>query len=120
MTEISENLYRYKALVKAVIDGDTLDLEIDLGMSIFVRERIRLSGIDTHEIFGVKVGSEEYKLGMKSKSRVEELLTNKTIYIVTTKDKKEKYGRYLAKVYLNDGTCINDLLITEGLARPFM
>ena len=120
MTEMTENLYRYKALVRAVVDGDTLDLEIDLGMSVFVRERVRLSGIDTHEIFGVKVGSEEYKLGMASKNRVEELLVGKIVYIVTTKDKKEKYGRYLAKVYLPDGICINDLLISEGLAKPFM
>ena len=120
MTDITGNLYRYKALVKAVIDGDTLDLEIDLGMSVYVRERVRLAGIDTHEIFGVKVGSEEYKLGMKSKTRVEELLANKTVYIVTIKDKKEKYGRYLAKVYLEDGTCINDLLVSEGFAAPFM
>lgn len=116
---MDKNLYWYKALCKSVIDGDTLDLEIDLGMNIFIRERVRLAEINTSEIFGVKVGSDEYNAGLKSKARVEELALSKTVFILTIKDKKEKYGRYLAKVYLEDGTCLNDLLLAEGLAKSF-
>jgi len=114
-----DSFYNYKAKCIKVIDGDTLELEIDLGLNILTRERVRLFGINTHEIFGVKIGSDEYNLGMKSKTRVEELVSGKEVSVTTIKDKKEKYGRYLAKIYI-DGVCLNDLLVSEGLAVIYL
>lgn len=110
------NLYCYKASCLRVIDGDTLELMIDLGLNVHVRERVRLAGIDTSEIYGVKKGSEEYKKGMISKARVEELVLGKDLIILTTKDKKGKYGRYVACVFV-DGADVGSTLVKEGLAK---
>ena len=113
--------YRYRARCIRVVDGDTLDLEIDLGFSVFVRERIRLLGIDTPEVYGVKKESEEYQAGKLASNRVTELIMGKDLIIETSKDAKGKYGRYLALVYIDDGTIprplLNDILVTDGLAK---
>lgn len=119
MENFDNKLYFYKARCLNVVDGDTVDLEIDLGMKLFIRERVRLYGINSSEIFGVKVGSPEYEAGMKCKNRVNELLSNKAVWINTLKDKQEKYGRYLAIIFFIDNdqyVNLNDLLVTEGLA----
>ena len=115
-------LYWYMATCDRVIDGDTIKITIDFGMETYRKERIRLYGINTPEIFGVKKESEEYALGIKAKNRLEELLLDKTFYVNTIKDRKGKYGRYLANIYvdLNDEkVCINELLISEGLADKY-
>ena len=119
MDDFTSKLYFYQARCFNVVDGDTIDLEIDLGMKLFIRERIRLYGINSSEIFGVKVGSPEYEAGIKCKSRVSGLILNKSLWINTVKDKQEKYGRYLANVFFLDNTQyvnLNDLLVIEGLA----
>ena len=51
--------YQYKAEVVRVVDGDTVDVLIDLGLNVFTKERIRLFGINTPETYGVKKGSAE-------------------------------------------------------------
>lgn len=119
--QMQKNYYLYKATVVRVVDGDTVDLEIDLGMNVFVKERIRLARINTPETYGVKKDSEEYKAGMKAKKRLEELVLGKEIALETVKDKKGKYGRYLGELYTNDKDwiCINSLMIKEGLAKPY-
>ena len=55
--------YRYRAELDRVVDGDTLDVVIDLGFYIKIKERIRLEGIDAPEIYGVPQDSEEYPQG---------------------------------------------------------
>jgi micrococcal nuclease len=119
--QMGKNYYLYKATVTRVVDGDTVDLEIDLGMGVFVKERVRLARIDTPETYGVKKDSEEYKAGMKAKERLEELVKGKEIALETVKDKKGKYGRYLGEIYINDidWTNVNSLLIHEGHAKPY-
>ena len=121
------SLYTYKAKCTRCVDGDTINLEIFLGFNVTVTERVRLLGIDTPETYGVKKGSEEYKAGMLAKEELERLILNKDILIVTEKDKKGKYGRYLAKIYteldedsptFND-SCVNDILIKEGFAKVY-
>ena len=112
------NPYVYYASLIRVVDGDTVDLEIDLGLKIFTRQRIRLFGIDTPEIHGVKKDSEEFIKGAAAKDRVVELLFGKKLLVETTKDKTGKYGRYLARVWAED-TCINDLLVKEGFAQEY-
>ena len=66
--------YRYRAELDRVVDGDTLDVLIDLGFYIKIKERIRLEGMDTPEIYGVPQDSEEYRRGMEAKEYVERRL----------------------------------------------
>ncbi len=116
-----KKFYLYKATVTRVVDGDTVDLEVDLGMNIFVKERVRLARINTPETYGVKKDSEEYKAGIKAKERLIELVENKQVAIETIKDKKGKYGRYIAELYVfeEDWFSVNTLLLDEGLAEPY-
>ena len=110
------NMYEYRAKVIDVYDGDTITVELDLGFKIKKEEKIRLAGINTPEVRG-----EERELGLTSRDRLRELILGKDIVITTFKDKKGKYGRYgryIADIYLEgDESCINDLLVSEGLAK---
>lgn len=109
-------MYEYKAKVLDVHDGDTITAEIDLGFRVTVVIKIRFYGINTPEIVGPTKDA-----GLKSKQRVVDLLLGKEILIKTHKDKQEKYGRWLADIYLpNLLPSINQLLINEGLAVPYM
>lgn len=114
-------LYWYVATCTRVVDGDTLDLDFDLGMNVHVKERIRLFGVDTPEVYGVKKESEEYALGKKASNRVKELVEGKEVWVNTKKDKKGKYGRYLAIVFFEDeegnNQSLSELLVKEGLAE---
>jgi len=109
-------LYQYKAECLRVVDGDTLDLRVDLGLNTDRRIRVRLAGIDTPETYGVKRDSEEYKLGKAATARMEELVLGKSVIITTEKDKAGKYGRYIVTVYVEDLN-INDTLVKEGHAK---
>jgi micrococcal nuclease len=99
----------YDAHVMNVVDGDTFDVTIDLGMNVFHKTRIRLNGFDAPEIYGVKKDSDEYALGVLAKQFAITQLLGKNVVIRTFKDRREKFGRYLADVYirLEDGTFIN-------------
>jgi len=99
--DLEDDRFKYKVrkLVK-VVDGDTIDVELDLGFYIYHQIRLRLAYIDTHEIHGVKKESKEYQLGMLAKAYVEKVLSEaKAIYVHTLKDKTGKYGRFLALVF---------------------
>lgn len=117
---MNDKLYWYRGYVLRVVDGDTVDVEFDLGMNTFVRERVRLAGLDTPEIFGMKKESEEFKRGMEAKAFVEERLMGKAVWIHTYKDRTGKYGRYLADLYFQDAdgkhVSIGQLLLEDGLA----
>ncbi len=131
-------MYQYKAIIQKVIDGDTMEIDIDLGLSVWIRnERIRLNGIDTPEVYGVKKGSPEWELGNRASEFVKKLVNEKQEATVETfKDKKEKFGRYLANVYIRinpeeliglidirthgDCYCLNDILVRKGLAVRYM
>jgi micrococcal nuclease len=88
-------LYHYAAVVVKVVDGDTVKLNIDLGMKMWLRnENVRLAGINAPEIRG-----EEREAGLKSKAHLEGLLpVGARVFIHTRKDKKGKYGRYIAQI----------------------
>jgi len=131
-------MYQYNAIVHKVVDGDTIEIDIDLGLSSWIHgEKIRFYGIDTPEVYGVKKGTPEWERGNQSSAFVKEhLKENAAIIIETIKDKREKYGRYLALVYLQidqnivsgltevrviDGLyCLNDILVVKGLAKKHM
>ena len=110
-------MYEYKAKMLRVVDGDTIYLEIDLGFHIHVREKVRLLHANTPETFGVKKNSEEYKKGMEAKLFVQDQLLGKTVTIKTAKDKRGKYGRYLAEIIMPDGKVLNQVLIDKGFAE---
>lgn len=113
------NLYHYRAICTRVVDGDTLDLDIDLGCHVHVRERVRLFGIDAPETYGVRKDSEEYAAGVLCRDRMTELVTGRELLVNTHKDSKGKYGRYLATVWVVDGDGKVDVakaLVSEGLA----
>jgi len=111
------DLYSYWACIERLIDGDTVDVTVSLGFELYSNIRIRLFGIDTSEIHGVKHSSSEYQRGMVALTRLEELVPEGTwveikVYQSST---REKYGRWLAEIFLN-GQNINQQLIAEGLA----
>lgn len=130
-------MYQYQAQIKKIVDGDTLEIDIDLGLSVWVRsEKIRLYGVDTPEVYGVKKDSDEYRAGKRASDFVKSIVkTGDWAIVETMKDTKEKYGRYLGVVYvqmspeiyegcsnirtIGDFYCINDLLIAKGLAEPY-
>ena len=131
-------MYQYKSIIQKVVDGDTLEIAIDLGLTVWIHdEKIRLYGINTPEVYGVKKGNPEWELGNKASTFVKSVLKEKDEIIVETiKDKKEKYGRYLALVYvridpaiifglsdirrIGDYYCLNDILVRKGLAEVYM
>jgi micrococcal nuclease len=106
-----KNNYVYNAKVIKVVDGDTIDVKIDLGFAIFIDTRIRLASIDTMET-NAKDPSVR-AMGLKAKNYLEALILGKTVTLETFKS--DKYGRYLATVYLG-GRSVNLQLIQEGLA----
>lgn len=112
-------LYHYKMTVTKVVDGDTIYGDVDLGFSIgFRKMEFRLSGINTPEIKGPN-----REAGLASKKFVEDTILNKEVIIVTKKDGKEKYGRYLAEVFFLVGVewvSLNKTLLDNGLAVEFM
>ena len=109
-------MYEYKLKsVVSVYDGDTFTAEVDLGFNIVITEKFRLIGINAPEMKG------EFKAdGKLARDFLRKMMdTESDIIIRTKKDKKEKYGRYLAEIFI-DGENINQLLITEGYVIPFM
>ena len=110
--------YVYKARCTRVIDGDTVNLEVDLGFHVFIKQRFRLSRIDAPETYGVKKDSDEQAAGTLAKERLTELILDKDVVIKTDRDRGDKYGRYLVEVIV-DGTNVNDLLLEEGLVKVY-
>lgn len=107
-------LYMYKAIVTKVYDGDSITVDIDLGMGVWVKgEKIRLAGINAPEVRG-----EEREEGLKSRDHLRMLIAGQEIWIKTEKDKKGKYGRYIATIYKDNGvTDINALMVYDGFAE---
>jgi len=112
--------YRVKKLL-AVIDGDTIDVEIDLGFDISITKRVRLAGIDTPE----SRTSDKYEksLGLESKALLKQRLSAaQTIVIRTEKpDSSEKYGRVLGWLFLDEEkTSFNETMIATGYAWSYL
>ena len=108
-------MFNYNCTLLRVIDGDTIDVNIDLGFNIWHKGRIRMAGIDSPE--SRTRNKEEKVLGLAAKSRLKELLKKKKLSINCTKE-KGKFGRILADVLANDIN-INKQLMDEGHARPY-
>jgi len=114
----------YGATVLGVVDGDTIDLMIDLGFKIHHKIRVRLFGVNTPESRTKDLNEKE--LGLKAKSFTQDWLTNhKWVFVNTIPDKNDKYGRVLAKIYSSDDienpntACLNKDIIDSGYAREY-
>lgn len=111
----------YVRKVENVVDGDTIDVLIDLGFDILFQSRVRLAGIDTPE--SRTSDKAEKILGLESKEYLKKQLKDaKSVVIKTEKmDSSEKYGRILGWVYVDGSTVsINDRMIIDGYAWGYM
>jgi len=112
-------IYRIRSIAK-VVDGDTIDADIDLGFDISLSKRIRLAGIDTPE----SRTKDEYekKLGLESKEWLKKHLEGAKDIIIKTElpDSTEKYGRIIGHLYINgEELSINNQMINEGYAWEY-
>jgi len=117
---MDKELYTYRAAPVRVIDGDTIEVDIDLGFRVMIRQRLRLLGINTPELHDKNIELRKratdarlFTIGWISKA----MSTQWPIIIKTAKS--DKYGRWLAEIYYGD-ECLNTLLIEKGLADPYI
>ena len=107
--------------VKTVVDGDTIDVVIDLGFDILFASRVRLAGIDTPE--SRTTDKAEKALGLEAKEYLKKHLKDaKSVVIRTEKmDSSEKYGRILGWVYVNgESESVNNKMIKDGYAWGYL
>lgn len=105
--------YVYDAELLRVVDGDTIDVMIDFGMELYKKERLRLFGINAPEL---RRGTQEQKeAGRLAKQWLEGVLVGSPLVIKTHKDKKGKFGRYLAEIFVA-GKNVNELMVAKGHA----
>jgi micrococcal nuclease len=107
--------------VKNVVDGDTIDVVIDLGFDILFASRVRLAGIDTPE--SRTTDKAEKALGLEAKEYLKKCLKDsKSVVIRTEKmDSSEKYGRILGWVYVNgESESLNNKMINDGYAWGYL
>jgi len=126
MADKDPYIYRIRSVHK-VVDGDTIDVDIDLGFSISLTKRIRLAGIDTPE--SRTTDANEKKLGLESKEWLKKKLDGQTDIVIKTElpDSTEKYGRILGYLFIGDDEVsainrrksINEQMIDEGYAWEY-
>lgn len=117
-------MYEYRATILRVVDGDTVEAQVDLGFNVFVVQTFRLYGINAPETKG-----ESRLQGIESRKYLSSLISQETgasfkLLIQTKKskqdsDRQEKYGRYLA-VLIADGINLNLAMVNAGQATPYM
>lgn len=111
-------MYTYSAELLKVIDGDTIEVDFDLGFGVWLRnQRIRLAGIDTPE--SRTTIKEEKIRGELSKSKLKEILTGKRLTVTTTLDPNEKFGRILGTITNEQGINVNNWLIENNYAVTY-
>lgn len=116
----NDKLYFYRAVVRSVYDGDTLRVDIDMGLGLWNRGQdgkgviLRLYGCNAPELKGAS--SEQ---GKRSADFLKHLLPEGTAVLIRTfRDEKDVYGRYLANVFLQgQPSSVNDRLVKEGYAE---
>lgn len=113
-------MYNYKATVNRVVDGDTLDISIDLGFSMTMKTLLRMYSINAPEIHGST--PEERKAAKEAREYLASIVEGKEVKVTTAKP-KEKYGRYLATVWLIgkglQKESVNQMMINAGHAKPW-
>jgi micrococcal nuclease len=114
----------YGATVLRVVDGDTVDLMIDLGFNIHHKIRVRLYGVNTPETRTKDLA--EKQIGLSAKKFTEDWISkHKWVYVNTIPDKNDKYGRVLARIFSSEDiddvktACLNLDIIESGYAREY-
>ena len=116
------NTNEYDVTVIKVVDGDTVDVDIDLGFGVTLRdERVRIMGIDTPE--SRTSDKVEDLFGEAAKARLKELMYGGA-KLITTEDKhgedmKGKFGRILGDFRVPDGRKVTEIMIEEGHCVPY-
>ena len=112
-------IYQHGTRVVSVYDGDTVTVDVDLGMGIWNKGvKIRLAGIDAPEVRG-----DSRESGIRSRDYLRSLVDGKRVKIETERDKTGKYGRYIATIWLpqadgNDAN-VNQYIMKAGHAKPY-
>ncbi len=112
-------MYEYKVRgIKSIYDGDTVIFELDLGFGVYKLEKLRLAHINAPELRGL-----EHDAGIVSRDWLRKRIysafyAGEDIRIKTFKDKKGKYGRYIAEIFINN-ISVNSQMIDEGLAVAY-
>ena len=117
-------MYEYRINVVRIVDGDTVDVDIDLGFGVWLKkQRVRLYGIDTPE--SRTRDKVEKKFGLASKARLKELIGGKSGPILKTQinkkgeDMRGKFGRILGDFVTDSGRLVTDILVEEGHAVAY-
>ena len=114
-------MYQYKCKILKVLDGDTVDIDLDLGFKIVLaNQRVRMAGIDTPE--SRTTIAEEKVRGQLSKKKLTEKLPVGSWQVIETQkpdSNDDKFGRILGVFILEDGTRVNDWLIQNNYAVPY-
>ena len=113
-------MYEYKCKIRKVVDGDTVDIDIDLGFNVWLNdERVRVMGIDTPE--SRTRDKVEKIFGLAAKERVKKFVETDDIVLVTQKyDAKGKFGRILGDLRNSHGDLLTSTLIEEGHAVKYL
>jgi micrococcal nuclease len=113
-------MYEYKCFTIRVVDGNTIDAEVDLGFNVLVRQRIKLFGVHCSDIRSAD--PKEKERAQKARNRLAELV-GKEFYCHTIMNKRGKAGRTLGHVHIMDANenriDVNQILINEGLATRY-
>jgi len=113
-------MYEYKCFTVRVVDGTTIDAEVDLGFNVLVRQRIKLHGITSPDLRSFD--EKEKERALSARQRLIELV-GKEFYCNTVMNKRGKAGRTLGYVYILDENenriDVNQTLIDEGLATRY-
>ena len=114
-------MYEYKCTVVRVVDGDTVDVDIDLGFGVWMRkQRIRMFGIDAPE--SRTSNSSERQYGIAAKKFLTEMLDDKELILKTHKDAKGKFGRILGEIWRTTDFAdqsINDYMVEKHHAVAY-
>jgi micrococcal nuclease len=115
-------MYEYKAKILRVLDGDTVVIDLDLGFNIILaNQKVRLAGVDAPE--SRTKDSEEKSRGILSKKKLQEKLPVGSWTIIATQKSSsndDKFGRILGVFLLEDGTTVNQWLIDNNYAVPYL
>lgn len=107
-------MYEYRAVVTKVYDGDTITVDIDLGLGVWIRnESLRLARINAPEIRG-----DQRAEGLRCRDALAAKLMGKEITIQTKKDRTGKYGRYICEILFEDEN-INNWMLRNGFAKEY-
>lgn len=115
----TQNLFHYRATVDRVVDGDTIDVTLDLGFDIYHRGRVRFHGVNAPE--SRTRDAVEKQAGLAAKRYVEDWVSGheSKVIIQTSIDDRGKFGRILGRILNDDGECLNDEMVSLGHATPY-